>query len=64
MSDIAYPLAERTLSNGLRVIVSEDHTVPTVTVNLWVRVGSRDESPGRTGFAHLFEHLTRLRSFA
>ncbi len=57
MPDIAYPLLERTLDNGLRVIVSPDHTVPTVTVNLWVKVGSRDEAPGRTGFAHLFEHL-------
>ena len=57
MADIAYPLAERTLPNGLRVVVSQDHTVPSVTVNLWVRVGSRDEVPGRTGFAHLFEHL-------
>jgi predicted Zn-dependent peptidase len=54
---ISYPLVERTLANGLRVIVSEDHTVPNVAVNLWVGVGSRHESPGRTGFAHLFEHL-------
>jgi predicted Zn-dependent peptidase len=54
---ISYPLAERTLANGLRVIVSEDHTVPNVAVNLWVGVGSRHETPGRTGFAHLFEHL-------
>ncbi len=52
-----YPIAERTLPNGLRVVVSEDHTVPTVTVNLWVGVGSRHEAPGHTGFAHLFEHL-------
>jgi len=57
VSDIAYPIAERTLPNGLRVVVSEDHTVPTVTVNLWVNVGSRHEKVGRTGFAHLFEHL-------
>ncbi|MEO6997188.1 MAG: pitrilysin family protein [Terracoccus sp.] len=57
MTAISYPLAERTLANGLRVIVSEDHTVPNVAVNLWVDVGSRHESPGRTGFAHLFEHL-------
>ncbi|GAA1886296.1 M16 family metallopeptidase [Lapillicoccus jejuensis] len=54
---VAYPIATRTLANGLRVVVSEDHAVPTVTVNLWVGVGSRHESPGRTGFAHLFEHL-------
>lgn len=57
VSDIAYPLVERTLANGLRVIVSPDRTVPTATVNIWVRVGSRDEPEGRTGFAHLFEHL-------
>jgi predicted Zn-dependent peptidase len=54
---ISYPLVERTLANGLHVIVSEDHTVPNVAVNLWVGVGSRHETPGRTGFAHLFEHL-------
>ncbi|HLS46505.1 MAG TPA: pitrilysin family protein [Ornithinicoccus sp.] len=52
-----YPIVTRTLDNGLRVLVSPDHTVPTVTVNLWVGVGSRHERPGRTGLAHLFEHL-------
>ncbi|GAA4411608.1 pitrilysin family protein [Fodinibacter luteus] len=52
-----YPIHRRTLPNGLRVVVSPDHTVPNVTVNLWVGVGSRHEAPGRTGFAHLFEHL-------
>ncbi|HEV7148071.1 MAG TPA: pitrilysin family protein [Pedococcus sp.] len=52
-----YPIHERTLANGLRVVVSPDSSVPVVTVNLWVNVGSRHESPGRTGFAHLFEHL-------
>ena len=41
----------------LRVVVQPDDTTPTVTVNLWVGVGSRHEEPGRTGFAHLFEHL-------
>lgn len=46
-----------TLSNGLRVIVAPDHTVPLVGVNLWYNVGSRNERPGRTGFAHLFEHM-------
>ncbi|MGL5867229.1 MAG: M16 family metallopeptidase [Dermatophilaceae bacterium] len=54
---LEYPIHSRTLANGLRVAVSPDHTVPNVTVNLWVGVGSRHESPGRTGFAHLFEHL-------
>ncbi|HET7475054.1 MAG TPA: pitrilysin family protein [Dermatophilaceae bacterium] len=54
---LEYPIATRALSNGLRVVVSEDHSIPVVTVNLWVDVGSRHEVPGRTGFAHLFEHL-------
>ena len=45
MTAISYPLVERTLANGLRVIVSEDHTAPNVAVNLWVGVGSRHESP-------------------
>ena len=57
MTSIAYPIVERTLPNGLRVIVSEDHAVPNVAVNLWVGVGSRHEARGRTGLAHLFEHL-------
>jgi zinc protease len=46
-----------TLPNGLRVIVSEDHSTPIVHVSVWYHVGSRDERPGRTGFAHLFEHM-------
>jgi zinc protease len=51
------PFTKFTLGNGLQVIVHEDHSVPIVAVNLWYRVGSKDERPGRTGFAHLFEHL-------
>jgi zinc protease len=51
------PYAKRTLSNGLDVIVHEDHHVPIVAVNVWYHVGSKNERPGRTGFAHLFEHL-------
>ncbi len=50
-------LVTRTLDNGLRVVVHEDHTAPAVAVNLWYDVGSRHETPGRTGLAHLFEHL-------
>ena len=46
-----------TLSNGLRVVFSEDHSTPIVHVSVWYHVGSRDEKPGRTGFAHLFEHM-------
>jgi zinc protease len=53
----AYPIVEETLDNGLRVIASPDHVAPSVAVNLWYDVGSRDEEPGRTGFAHLFEHV-------
>ena len=46
-----------TLPNGLRVVLHEDHSVPVVAVNVWYHVGSGREKPGRTGFAHLFEHL-------
>ncbi len=45
------------LKNGLRVILHEDHSAPLVTTNIWYHVGSKNEVPGRTGFAHLFEHL-------
>jgi zinc protease len=48
---------QSTLSNGLTVIVHESHRVPLVAVNVWYHVGSRHESPGQTGLAHLFEHL-------
>ena len=54
---LALPFTKRTLANGLDVIVHEDRHVPIVAVNLWYHVGSKDERPGRTGFAHLFEHL-------
>src|SRR3990167_7908408 len=46
-----------TLPHGLTVVLSEDHSTPIVHVQLWYHVGSKDEKPGRTGFAHLFEHL-------
>ena len=48
---------KHTLSNGLDVILHEDHTIPVVAVNVWYHVGSKDEEIGRTGFAHLFEHV-------
>jgi zinc protease len=51
------PFTQHTLDNGLRVILHEDHRLPMVAVNLWYHVGSKNEHPGRTGFAHLFEHL-------
>jgi zinc protease len=53
---------EFTLANGLNVILHEDHTVPMATVNIWYHVGSAREKPGRTGFAHLFEHLMFMGS--
>ena len=45
------------LANGLRLIVAEDHLAPVVAVNVWYNVGSKHEQPGKTGFAHLFEHV-------
>jgi predicted Zn-dependent peptidase len=48
---------EFTLKNGLRVLLAEDHSAPTFSICLTYNVGSRDERPGRTGFAHLFEHM-------
>ena len=48
---------KQTLENGLDVIIHVDHSCPIVAVNLWYHVGSKNEQPGRTGFAHLFEHL-------
>jgi len=57
MTSIDLPYTKRTLANGLDVIVHEDHHVPIVAVNIWYHVGSKNERPGRSGFAHLFEHL-------
>src|SRR5689334_23537151 len=54
---IKIPFETYKLPNGLTVILSEDHTTPTVAVNVWYHVGSKNEVPGRTGFAHLFEHV-------
>ena len=51
-----------TLPNGLTVILHEDHSVPILTTNMWYHVGSAREKPGRTGFAHLFEHLMFMGS--
>jgi zinc protease len=58
--EVAY--TQFTLPNGLHVILHEDHNVPIVTVNTWFHVGSAREKPGRTGFAHLFEHLMFMGS--
>ena len=51
------PFTLQTLENGLDVLIHEDHDCPIVAVNVWYHVGSKNEHPGRTGFAHLFEHL-------
>ncbi len=55
--NVHIPYEKFTLKNGLRVIVHEDRKAPIVSVNVWYHVGSKDEPAGKTGFAHLFEHL-------
>jgi zinc protease len=57
LPSVDIPYEKHVLPNGLTLIVHEDHKAPIVAVNLWYHVGSKDERPGRTGFAHLFEHL-------
>jgi zinc protease len=54
---IKIPFEKYTLPNGLAVVLSEDHSTPTVAINVWYHVGSKNELVGRTGFAHLFEHV-------
>ena len=56
-SPVTIPYEHFTLPNGLTLLVHEDHKAPIVAVNVWYHVGSKNERPGRTGFAHLFEHL-------
>src|SRR5579862_952038 len=50
-------IVTRELANGLRLVLAEDHAAPIINLQMWYHVGSKDERPGRTGFAHLFEHL-------
>jgi zinc protease len=57
LPSVDIPYEKFVLPNGLTLIVHEDHKAPVVAVNVWYHVGSKDERPGRTGFAHLFEHL-------
>ena len=57
LPSVNIPYEKFVLANGLTLIVHEDHKAPVVAVNIWYHVGSKDERPGRTGFAHLFEHL-------
>src|SRR4051812_20311154 len=54
---LSVPYTRFVLPNGLNVIVNEDHSTPMVSVNVRYNVGSAREKPGRTGFAHLFEHI-------
>ena len=54
---VEIPFEKFTLDNGLTVVVHTDRKAPSVAVNLWYHVGSKNEPAGRTGFAHLFEHL-------
>src|SRR5258707_14773937 len=56
-ADVDIPYKKFVLKNGLTLIVHEDHKAPIVAVNIWYHVGSKNERPGKTGFAHLFEHL-------
>ena len=56
-TQLKVPYTLDTLPNGLTLIVHEDHKAPIVAVNVWYNVGSKDEPKGKTGFAHLFEHL-------
>jgi zinc protease len=56
-TDVDIPYQKFVLANGLTVIVHEDHKAPIVAINTWYHVGSKNEKPGKTGFAHLFEHL-------
>src|ERR1700682_5178760 len=55
--DVEIPYQKFVLDNGLTVIVHEDHKAPIVAINTWYHVGSKNEKPGKTGFAHLFAHL-------
>lgn len=57
------PYERYELPNGLQVVLMEDHSLPQVVVDTWYRVGSKDEAPGRSGFAHLFEHLMFMGTF-
>jgi len=54
---LVLPIRQAHLANGLTLVLQEDHTTPIVAIDVWYHVGSKDEEPGRQGFAHLFEHL-------
>ena len=57
IKDIDIPYKKFVLDNGLTVLIHEDHKAPIVAFNVWYHVGSKNEKVGKTGFAHLFEHL-------
>src|SRR5581483_1749733 len=57
LPEVDIPFTKHILSNGLTLVVHEDHSAPVVGVSVWYHVGSKNEKPGKTGFAHLFEHL-------
>src|ERR1700724_4216178 len=52
-----FPVAERTLKNGMKVLVQSDHSIPNVALYIFYRIGSRNERPGTTGISHFFEHM-------
>src|SRR6202030_3840398 len=52
-----FPVAERTLKNGMKVLVQSDHSIPNVALYVFYRIGSRNEHPGTTGLSHFFEHM-------
>src|SRR5208282_6128745 len=56
-SDPQIPFEKYQLPNGLTVILSEDHRLPEVAVDIWYHVGAANQTPGKSGFAHLFEHM-------
>jgi zinc protease len=52
-----FPVASRTLKNGMKVLVQSDHSIPNVALYIFYRIGSRNEGPGTTGLSHFFEHM-------
>ena len=55
--DAQFPVASKTLKNGMKVLVQSDHSIPNVALYIFYRVGSRNEHPGTTGLSHFFEHM-------
>jgi zinc protease len=52
-----FPVATRTLKNGMKVLVQTDHSIPNIALYIFYRIGSRNEGPGTTGISHFFEHM-------